>query len=72
MRSVGIGFTISLAALGAVREVLGSGNLTVVKDVLFFEQVFGPSFPPFDFMVQAPGAFVALGLMLCVMNLFGK
>ena len=31
-----------------------------------------PSFQPFDFMVQAPGAFVCLGLMLCVMNLVGK
>ena len=34
--------------------------------------VFGPSFQPFSFMVEAPGAFVCLGLMLCVMNMFGK
>jgi len=35
-------------------------------------QVFGPSFEPFEFMVQAPGAFVALGLLLCLMNILGK
>ena len=61
---IGIGFTLSLGALGALREVLGTGTL-------YGASVFGPSFEPFTFMVQAPGAFVCLGLMLCVMNLFG-
>ncbi|MFC1896814.1 electron transport complex subunit RsxE [Thermodesulfobacteriota bacterium] len=61
---MGVGFTLSLAALGALREILGSGTF-------YGTQVFGPSFQPFEFMVQAPGAFVCLGLMLCVMNLLG-
>ncbi|TES93340.1 MAG: electron transport complex subunit RsxE, partial [Desulfobacteraceae bacterium] len=30
------------------------------------------SFQPFTFMVEAPGAFVCLGLMLCVMNMMGS
>ncbi len=62
---MGIGFTLALAALGAVREVLGSGTI-------LGKSVFGPSFQPFSFMIEAPGAFVGLGLMLCVMNLMGK
>ncbi len=62
---IGIGFTLSLAALGSVREVLGSGTF-------FGIPVFGPSFEPFSFMVEAPGAFVCLGLMLCLMNIIGK
>jgi len=62
---LGIGFTLSLAALGAVREVLGSGTFYGIP-------VFGPSFQPFQFMIEAPGAFVCLGLMLCLMNLAGK
>lgn len=62
---IGLGFTLSLGALGAVREVLGAGTL-------LGQPVFGPSFEPFSFMVQAPGAFVCLGLMLCGMNLIGK
>ena len=66
---IGIGFTLSLAALGAVRELLGTGDLTIYKTAI---PVFGPSFQPFKFMVEAPGAFVSLGLMLCLMNLAGK
>ena len=66
---MGIGFTLSLSALAAVRELLGTGDLTIWEKPI---QVFGPSYQPFSFMVEAPGAFVALGLMLCLMNLVGK
>ena len=62
---IGIGFTLSLGTLGAVREVLGEGTF-------FGIGLFGPSFEPFTFMVEAPGAFVCLGLLLCLMNLAGK
>ena len=62
---IGIGFTLALAALGSIREVFGSGTF-------WGAPVFGPSFKPFAFMIQAPGAFVCLGLMLCIMNLVGK
>ena len=69
---IGIGFTLSLAALAAVRELLGTGSLTVWKDWGLVFNTFGPAYEPFTFMVEAPGAFVALGLMLCLMNLVGK
>lgn len=62
---IGIGFTLSLGALGAVREALGNGTV-------LGHSIFGPSFEPFTFMIEAPGAFVGLGLMLCLMNLVGK
>jgi len=62
---IGVGFTLSLTALAIVREVLGNGTFYNIP-------VFGPSFEPFSFMVQAPGAFVCLGLMLCIMNMMGK
>ncbi|MBC2696701.1 MAG: electron transport complex subunit E [Desulfobacteraceae bacterium] len=62
---IGTGFTISLVALGALREVFGSGTFLEIP-------VFGPSFQPFTFMVEAPGAFVCLGLMLCMMNIAGN
>ncbi len=68
---IGIGFTLALAALGTLREVIGSGNLTI-WEALKFTDVFGPAFQPFQFMIEAPGAFVCLGLMLCGMNLLGK
>ncbi len=66
---MGIGFTLSLMALSAVREAIGSGTLTFWEKPI---QLFGPSFQPFSFMVEAPGAFVCLGLMLCLMNLVGQ
>jgi electron transport complex protein RnfE len=65
----GIGFTLSLIALGAVRELLGTGALTFWETPV---QIMGSWFQPFSFMVEAPGAFVALGLMLALMNMVGK
>jgi electron transport complex protein RnfE len=68
---IGVGFTIALAVLAALREVFGAGTLSVpFSDTVI--HVFGPSFQPFTFMVEAPGAFVCLGLVLAVMNLAGK
>ena len=69
---IGVGFTLSLATLGAVRELLGTGGLS--GDVFGFlpyniPNIFGASYEPFVFAVQAPGAFIALGLLLCLMNL---
>lgn len=66
---IGIGFTLSLMALAAVRELIGTGALTFWEKPI---QILGPTYEPFKFMVEAPGAFVALGLMLCLMNLAGK
>lgn len=58
---MGIGFTVSLTFLGGLREIFGSGTC-------FGVSLFGPDFHPFAFMVQAPGAFVCLGLILAGMN----
>ncbi|OPX37532.1 MAG: electron transport complex subunit RsxE [Desulfobacteraceae bacterium 4484_190.1] len=62
---MGIGYTLSLTALAAIREIFGSGTFYNIP-------VFGPSFKPFAFMVQAPGAFICLGLMLCIMNMLSR
>ncbi|RLB10409.1 MAG: electron transport complex subunit RsxE [Deltaproteobacteria bacterium] len=62
---IGIGYTLALSALASFREILGYGTFYHIS-------VFGPSFKPFSFMVKAPGAFVCLGLMLCIMNMLKK
>ncbi|MBW1841793.1 MAG: electron transport complex subunit E [Deltaproteobacteria bacterium] len=67
---IGIGFTLALGALGGIREVFGKGSFHLYGWGV--EHVFGPSFEPFTFVQKAPGAFVCLGLMLCIMNLFEK
>jgi electron transport complex protein RnfE len=69
---IGLGFTWALGLLGAVRELIGTGSL---KGDVFglihwnIPDIFGASFEPFAFAVQAPGAFIILGLLLCMMNL---
>ncbi len=59
---MGIGFAASLTFLGAVRESLGAGTL-------FGTPIFGDWFVPFKVMIEAPGAFISLGLILALMNL---
>ncbi|MDL2230390.1 electron transport complex subunit E [Alistipes sp. OttesenSCG-928-L06] len=56
---IGLGFTLALTLLGAVREILGAGS------------VFGFKFMEGDGMlifVLAPGAFIALGYLLVLFN----
>jgi electron transport complex protein RnfE len=62
---MGIGFTLSLALLGSIREVLGNGTF-------FSIPVMGEAFLPFLVMVLPPGAFIALGFLLAAMNRIGQ
>lgn len=66
---MGIGYTLSLSILAAFRELFGTGAITLYEKPI---QIMGASFQPFTFLVEAPGAFVCLGLMLCIMNILGK
>ena len=58
---IGMGFTVSLTVLGGLRELLGQGTL-------FGMDVMWASFRPFTFMIEAPGAFITLGVLLGLMN----
>jgi electron transport complex protein RnfE len=69
---IGIGYTLALSTLSIFREILGNGTLTFPFIGYSIPHVLGASFQPFAFLVQAPGAFVCLGLMLCIMNMLGK
>ncbi len=60
---MGLGFTLALFVLGAVRELFGSGTL------LGFT-VFGSGYQPLLLMILPPGAFIAMGLLLAAMNRF--
>lgn len=60
---MGLGFTLALFVLGAVRELFGSG-------MLLGYAVFGSSYQPLILMILPPGAFIAMGLLLAGMNLF--
>lgn len=54
---MGIGFTVALALLGAIREVLGGGTL-------LGHALFGASFKPALIMILPPGGFITLGLVI--------
>ena len=57
---VGLGFTVSLSLLGAVREFFGTGR---IFDMEVYNEVYGALV-----FVLAPGAFIALGLLLAFVN----
>ena len=61
---IGLGFTLALTAVGAVREILGSGA------------IFGVSLGTADYMplifVLAPGAFLVLGYLMVLFNKLAK
>ncbi len=60
---MGLGFTMALGILGSIREILGSGAL------------FGYKFISGDgilVFILAPGAFIALGYMIALINRFRK
>ena len=66
---LGIGYTISLSVLATFRQIIATGALTIYETPI---TLFGPAFEPFRFLVEAPGAFICLGLMLGLMNILGK
>lgn len=58
---MGLGFTLAMLLMGAIREVFGSGTL-------FGLQLFGGAFEPMLLFVLAPGGFIVFGLLLGIIN----
>ena len=58
---MGLGFAMALTILGSVREILGSGSLTLIPDIAEFTIYEGDGMLVF---VLAPGAFLALGYLI--------
>lgn len=63
----GIGFTVALLLLSAVREVIGQGTI-LGPDPDTIIHLFGANFEPMALFAQPPGAFIALGLLLAGVN----
>ncbi|WP_024620524.1 RnfABCDGE type electron transport complex subunit E [Metaclostridioides mangenotii] len=59
--SMGLGFSLALTVLGAVRELLGNGSI-------FGYALFGASFQPILIFVLPPGAFLTLGFLFAGFN----
>lgn len=61
---MGLGFTLSLTVIGAVRELLGTGK---VFDIAIFNEGYGMLV-----FVLAPGAFIALAYLMAIVNKIQK
>lgn len=61
---MGAGFTIALAVIGSIREVIGNGTLTLWTPLAW--SVHG--YEPVLLLILAPGGFITLGLILGLMN----
>jgi electron transport complex protein RnfE len=62
---MGLGFTFALTLLGSVREILGSGSIFGVKFV-------SPDASTILLFVLPPGAFIALGFLIAIVNKLTK
>lgn len=58
---MGFGFALSLTILGSVREILGNGTVFGIR-------VLGAGAKPALIMLMPPGAFLALGLLVGLIN----
>jgi len=68
---MGIGYTIAIAMLAFIRELLGAGTLTlfIFGDInLKWNLIPNNAFEPISILVAAPGAFLTLGVLLGVIN----
>lgn len=58
---MGLGFTMTLAIMGIIREFLGSG-------AFFGMSLFGPNFPGATMMILPAGGFLVLGCVIAAVN----
>ncbi|SHF11170.1 electron transport complex subunit RsxE [Clostridium fallax] len=58
---MGLGFTLALTIVGAIREFIGAG-------AIFGFMIMPESYKPASIMILAPGAFFTLGLLMTLIN----
>ena len=64
----GVGFTLALALVAAVREICGAGSLTVWGDIA----IKGINPGPVTLAILPAGGFITLGLLLALINCLGE
>lgn len=58
---MGIGYTFALIVLSSIREIIGNGTI-------FGFHVLPEAYEPMMIIIQPPGAFIALGLLIGLVN----
>ncbi len=62
-----VGFTLAIVVISAIREILGTGNITFAGSALFGPGGIGIN--PAMIMIAPPGAFITMGILLGLLNL---
>jgi electron transport complex protein RnfE len=62
---MGVGFTLAIVILGSIRELLGSGTI-------FGMQILPAAYEPMLIIILPPGAFIALGLLIGLVNYMSR
>lgn len=74
--AMGVGFTLALTVIGAVREIIGSGTLFANAPLLlgshfsFLEMTLVPDYPGMLVAILPPGAFLAVGFLLAAKRVY--
>ena len=69
---MGLGFTVALTCIGAVREILGAGQIFGYQLLPLADETakITTGFTPITIFVQAPGAFFVLAMLIAIQNAF--
>ncbi|MGD9568470.1 MAG: electron transport complex subunit RsxE [Sedimentibacter sp.] len=62
---MGVGYTIAMVVLSSVREILGNGTILGIS-------ILPEAYEPMMIMVQPPGSFIALGLLIGLVNYLSR
>lgn len=58
---MGLGFTLSLSVISAIREILGAGTIWGIT-------LYGTHIQPATIIIMAPGGFIVLGILVGLIN----
>lgn len=72
---IGLGYTFSICLIGAIRELLGNGTLTLVNNLssvfnfkLILRVIPNIKILPNSLFISPSGAFFTVGIILCIIN----
>lgn len=74
----GLGYLIAISIIGLIRELLGSGTITIMDDISsitgyrFIVQVFNNDILPNKLFITSGGAFILLGIIIAIVNSFKR
>lgn len=69
---IGIGFLCALCLIAGIREIIGMGQVWGITITRFYSGMDGSLLRPAALFVQAPGAFIVIGILFAFFNLLKK